>query len=378
MVSGFGSSLIGRFIAAVDQQILEHLQLGIQVAISIDNNQIVNYAHGEARAGVPMTTDSMLTWFSMTKPTVVVAIAQLWEKGELDLDDKVSRFVLDFGAEGKSEITIRHLLTHTGGFRPGDQVTSNAGSAQERWHEIVKGICKTPIEPGWIPGKRAGYHLTSGMTMLGEIVRKIDGRFFDAYVREEIFLPLGMDDCYVGMPKKAYESMSHRIGSMHDTSKGVAIVLDTYDSQETLESISPGAGGIGPMNQLNYFWQMLCGKGTRGNVQILRPPTVEALTAPQRIDLIDETSGTLTRWSLGFNVDSVAMGGYCSRRTYGHGGSRSSMSFCDPEIGLVVNLLTNGMPGNNRHYLRFNELSSLIYEDLGFAVDSARHKLFPK
>ena len=69
--------------------------------------------------------------------------------------------------------------------------------------ESVARICAAKPERDWEPGERAGYHPTSGMAILGAIVEIVDGRSYDRYVREAIFEPLGMDDCWVGHAARA-------------------------------------------------------------------------------------------------------------------------------------------------------------------------------
>ena len=184
----------------------------------------------------------MVTWFSMTKPTVAVSIGQQWERGNLELDDPVVRFVPEFAAHGKERITLRHLLTHTAGIRTADGVTSDA-AGNGYWDEIVAGISAVEPEVGWEPGERAGYHLTCGMTMLAEVVRRVDGRRFEHYVRDEVFEPLGMDDCWVGMPPDRHAEYGARIGTMHSTSTSDVAPLDTLDTPDALARCVPGGGG---------------------------------------------------------------------------------------------------------------------------------------
>ena len=66
-----------------------------------------------------MTPDSLMVWYSMTKALTAVAIAQQWERGQLELDDPVVKYIPEFGQNGKEGVTIRHVLTHTGGFPRG-------------------------------------------------------------------------------------------------------------------------------------------------------------------------------------------------------------------------------------------------------------------
>ena len=374
------SSILPRMAAAIERGIEEGLHLGAQAHVAVGGEPVADLAIGEARAGVPMTVDRMVIWWSMTKPSVAVSVARLWERGALELDDRVVRYVPEFGAHGKDRITIRHLLTHTGGFRAGDQVRSTAPDPGDWWAETVAGICAVEPEPGWVPGRRAGYHLTCGMTMLGEIVRRVDGRPFERFVREEVFEPLGMDDCWVGMPADRVAGYADRIGTMHDTSEGQAVPREELDVPAALVRCSPGGGGRGPMRQLARLYEMLRRHGELDGARVLTPQTVEAMTARHRVGLFDQTFNVVTDWGLGVNIDSGGMGPHCSPRSYGHGGAQSSLAFCDPEHDLVAAIQTNGMPGNERHYLRFRELTRALYVDLGLAAedDPGREKPLPR
>lgn len=376
------SSPLPRTIAVIEDGIEEGLHLGAQGYVSIDGKLVADLAIGQARAGVPMSSDQMIVWWSMTKPAVAVSAALLWERDEIRLDDPVVRYVPEFCAHGKDRITIRHLLTHTGGFRAGDLVRSTAADPDAWWDEVVAGICAVEPEPGWEPGRQAGYHLGCGMTMLGEIVRRVDGRPFSRFVRDDVFEPLGMVDCWVGMPADcaAVYAGAGRLGTMHDTSGGEATPRTELDTVETLTRCSAGGGGRGPMRQLARLYEMLRRHGELGGTRLLTPQTVEALTARHRVGMYDHTFGVVTDWGLGFNVDGGAMGPHCSRRAFGHGGAQSSLAFCDPDSGLVAALQTNGMPGGDRHYQRFWEVTRALYVDLGLATedDPGRDKPLPR
>jgi CubicO group peptidase (beta-lactamase class C family) len=326
-----------------------------------------------------MTRDSMVTWFSMTKPSVAVSVAQQWERGRLGLDDRVAEHVPEFGQRGKDRITLRHLLTHTGGFRGGDQVVST-GDLDTYWDEVVAGICAVEPEDGWEPGARAGYHLGCSMTMLAEVVRRVDGRPFERYVREEVFEPLGMDDCWVGMPPERHSDYGERIGTMHNTAGEAPFALDLLDEADTLAKCIPGGGGRGPMRQLARLYLALLGGGELDGVRILSPQTVEAITARHRVGLFDETMHAQLDWGLGFAVDTFSMGRYASPRAFGHGGALSSQATADPEHGLVSVLQTNGMCASDAHYQRLADFNTAVYLDLGLAVEGApgRDKPMPR
>jgi CubicO group peptidase (beta-lactamase class C family) len=325
-----------------------------------------------------MTPDSMVVWFSMTKPTVAVAVAQQWERGHLELDDRVVDHLPEFAAHGKDTITLRHLLTHTAGIRDADWVSSCApGTAY--WDETIAGMCAIAPEAGWVPGERAGYHLTSGMTLLAEIVHRRDGRRFEQYARDEVYEPLGMNDCWVGMPAARAAEYADRLGTMHSTASGSAVPLDDFDRAEQLERCAPGGGGRGPMRQLARLYEALLGRGELDGRRVLTPQTVEAITARHRVGLYDETYHVPCDWGLGFAIDAYNMGRHASPRAFGHGGALSAVSFADPEHGLVAVAQTNGMCSNDDHYLRLDAITSALYEDLGLAPTGApgRAKPFP-
>jgi CubicO group peptidase (beta-lactamase class C family) len=359
--------------------IAEGLHLGAQVYVAVDGKVIGEGALGEARAGVPMTDEHLVIWWSMTKATVAVSVAQQWERGNLDLDAPVASYVPEFGVGGKETITLRHCLTHTGGFRGGDAVMSAAKDPIENWDEVIAGICAVPLDADWVPGETAGYHLLAGMTMLAEVIRRVDGRFYSDYVRDEVFLPLGMDDCWVGMPVDRFEAYGDLIGTMHHTAGDAPLPLDRLDSKGSLTRCSPGGGGRGPMRQLARLYEMLRGAGELDGVRVLGPQTVAAISARHRTERFDKTFGIVCDWGLGFGIDSSSHGRHSSRRVFGHGGAQSSMAYCDPEHGLVVAMQTNGMPGTAKHYARMAAVSDAIYEDAGIAdpADPGRVKAHP-
>jgi CubicO group peptidase (beta-lactamase class C family) len=363
-------------VALIEQGMADGLHIGAQLYVSRHGEPVADLALGLARPGVAMTPDSLMIWFSCTKAVTVVAVAQQWQQGRIELDAPVARYLPEFGANGKDAVTLRHVLTHTGGFRNAD-----GGALDPRqtflspWDEVIARICAARLEPGWTPGHKAGYHPTSGWFVLGEIVRRLDGRPFDRYVREAIFEPLGMADCWVGMPPEVYRAYGDRIGRMHNTVEAPRPVPVT-DSEAACAGSVPGGNGRGPMRQLARLYELLLGGGVLDSVRLLDPRTVEALTARHRVGLFDATFQHMLDWSLGLIPNSAYLGretapyGYGDRaspRAVGHSGAQSSAAFMDPEFGLVVALVFNGMPGPERHHERMRAALTAVYDDLGLA-----------
>ena len=370
---------IDRTLAEIEAGRNAGLHLGGQIAVWRGDELIADIAVGDARPGEPMTTDQMVIWWSMTKASTAVAVALCWERGLLDIDAPVAQYVPEFAANGKEAITLRQLLTHTGGFTNADAVQSAATDPDQWWEDVVSGICAASIDDGWVVGRDAGYHLWSSMQILGECVRRVTGKRYADFVRDEIFLPLGMNDCWVGMPEDVAVGYGARLGTMFRTETGEAQPLAILDLPAAVARSMPGGYGRGPMNQLVRMYRMLVGGGELEGTRILMPQTVTAIAARHRTGIHDRTFGVVMDWGLGFNIDGGAMGRHCSPRTFGHGGAQSGMAYADPEFGLAIAIQVNGMPGNEAHYKRFDRISTALYDDLGlhWAGPNCRDKPLP-
>jgi CubicO group peptidase (beta-lactamase class C family) len=403
-VPAAGGAALPRTWAAIHDGIAAGLHLGTQIYVSRHGAVLADAAAGEARPGEPLRCDHRMLWLSSTKPVAAVAIAQLWERGLLDLDDPVVRHVPEFAAHGKEAITLRHLLTHTAGIR-----LLNVGWPHESAESIVARIAAMRPEPRWVPGRKAGYHHASSWFLLGEVVRRLDGRPYSRYVREAIFEPLALADCWIGMPAAVWreaaaagllcplyntEPPAATAPAASPSAGGDAIPPASdapppsppapaarplgWDSEAWATGTHPGANGYGPMAQLGRFYEMLLARGAAapGGDPLLSPPAVEAITARQRTGMFDHTFQHVMDWGLGFVVNSAAYGvdtvpyGYGSRaspRTFGHSGYRSSVAFADAERGLAVAIAWNGTPANDAHERRVRTTLDALYEDLDIA-----------
>ena len=375
--------------AALARGIEQGLHAGAQAYVSRGGRVVADFAIGLARPGVPMRRDTLMPWMSAGKPLAAVAFAQLWEslseQRSLDVDDPVARHVPEFAARGKEAVTIRHLLTHTGGFR------ALVGKWEEQpWDAVIAAVCDARLEPGWVPGRKAGYHLATSWYVLGEIVRRLDPgrRDYGTYVREDVCEPLGMDDTWVGMPEEVYRGYGDRIAVMTDTTPDAKPqAADGGYSDVAIATVTrPGSGARGPVRELGLFYQMLLGKGVllgksvQDGTRVLSAETVEALVAGHRIGMYDHTFRHVMDWGLGFLLNSARYGegaapyGYgphASPRTFGHGGSQCCTGFADPENGLAAAIVWNGRPGEAPHDRRLRETLAALYEDVGLAAPGA-------
>ena len=103
-------------VALLEQGRADGWHDGAQCYVSWHGDVLLDVAVGESQPGRPLRTDDVMLWYSSGKPLTAVAVLQLWEQGRLGLDDRIAEYVDGWGG-GKERCTLRHVLTHTGGFR---------------------------------------------------------------------------------------------------------------------------------------------------------------------------------------------------------------------------------------------------------------------
>lgn len=168
--------------------------MGMQISV-YHNGAQYDLCAGTRQGSVSIDEASIMNWQSTAKPVAAVAIALLVDRGLCSFEAPVCTYVPEFGCNGKGPITVWHLLTHTSGI-PFCDLELLHRSPPAPWDEFIRVICQS--KPESAAGEKAGYHPTSSWFILGEIVRRVTGRAFDRFVREDIFEPLGMEDCFIG------------------------------------------------------------------------------------------------------------------------------------------------------------------------------------
>lgn len=364
-----GMSALPRTRALYDAGVAQGIHKGAQFAVMLDGVLVADAGLGWARDRVPMTPGTLMIWYSAGKPITAAGIVKLWDDGVLSLDDPVARFIPEFGQNGKDKVTIRHLLTHTAGFPSALRgPLLQFGGLNER---VIKRLSEAELE--WAPGRFSKYHRGAAHYVMAEIIQRASGKPFTDYVRGEILLPLGMDDCWIGMPVDRFEAYGGRIGLMHTQNADGALRAGRNRERWTLNPV-PGGGARGPMHQFVRFYEALRRGGELEGARILSPQATEAFIGYRAlVPGVDSDQPFQAPAGLGFQRDeNPRFGRYASSRVFGHGGSRSSQAFCDPEYGLVVAYVFNGRPHNTRdHVQRTTAVAEAIYEDLGLVSVSA-------
>jgi len=356
-----------RTSAVIQRGIEARLHLGVQLYVSLDNVAIVDAAMGEAVDGVPLTSDHIMWWLSAGKPLTAVAVMQRVDRGEVSLDDAVTRFIPEFGVNDKESITIRHLLTHTAGIQP-----VPTGWPRNSWEESLERIVRAKIRQGGQAGATSAYDPARSWFVLGEILRRVNGRPIEQIVREDICEPLEMESTLMAFSDDDYASLSSRLAVMHSRQQEKLIATND-SSRDVLEKASPGGSLRGPIRELGTFYEMLLNGGERDGKRVFNEETVALMCRRHRKGEFDLTFQRPIDFGLGVMLNTAPASGesipygfgpYADRATFGHGGAECSLGFCDPAQRLVVAYASNGRPGEALHEERNWAIVSAIYEDL--------------
>ena len=287
-------------------------------------------------SGKAVSEDTMFVLYSSSKPWAGVCVGILWERGNLAWDDPVAKHWPEFAQNGKAGVTVRHLLTHMGGFpaNPADLTWDK----WRDWDAVVRAM--EQLTPAHEPGSVLAYHGFNYGWVVSELVRRVDGLPFSQFLQEELTGPLGMKDSYVGLPA----SLEDRVSRVHYTEDSdVPFLIDTFDKPEVHQAVNPGTCGISTARDLARFYAMMERGGTLDGVKILKPETIKEVTSLQ-IEGMDLTTQRYVYMGLGMALADPRMGssGIDDKNTFGHVGAGTSVGWGDFDSGLAVAFISNG------------------------------------
>lgn len=338
-----------------DNQLAAGLHHGAQLAAYRDGEQVVDLAGGTTGPdGEPETTDRRHVLFSCTKPYTATCVHKLAEEGALDYDDAVVDHWPEFAEDGtqKATVTVRHVLSHQGGFPVG--AFDARPDLWTDWDEVVAAM--EDVDLAFEPGTTAAYHPLNYGWVLGEVVRRVAGTPIGEYVEEVLFDPLGMDDTHLGLPGEVPDDVATLVGfEEFDRCREPGAGLDGFENEAVAaqfnqeafhRAVMPAASGVGTARDMARFYACVANGGELDGTRVLEEATVERATAVAAEVEQDGTLGVPRRYALGFARATgpwTAYGTHASGATFGHGGLGSSVGWADPESGLAVSYVTNGV-----------------------------------
>lgn len=287
----------------------------------------------------PMQPDTIFLTASVTKPVTVTAVMLLVERGHLLLDDPVYTILPEFGNRGKETVTVRHLMTHTSGLPDMLPTNIQLRQAHAPLAEFYRQICELPLD---FPSGTNIQYQSCGTATLAMIAERIAGTALPAFLRQEIFTPLGMPDTALGVQDLPQSRIAHvNVGlDMLDTDWG-------WNTPYWWNLGVPWGGMFATVSDMARFCQMFLNGGELDGVRILSRATVETMTTDQTSanPAIPAVVRAQQAWGLGWRRMPTSTWSYSgnllSPGSYGHGGATGTVVWVDPAREVVCTLFTN-------------------------------------
>ena len=200
-ISGHVSAGFERVADAFEENFAIRGEVGAEFCAYVGGECVVNLWAGMATPDRPWAEDTLVFLFSVTKGPTALAAQILADRGLLDVNAPVAAYWPGFAAHGKDRALVRHILSHTLGLpsfpRYWDLVSGDDAAGWHRTDEIAARLAAAPL--AWEPGTTLGYHSISYGWLVGELVRRIDGRTLGTFFADEVARPLGLD-LWIGLP----------------------------------------------------------------------------------------------------------------------------------------------------------------------------------
>jgi CubicO group peptidase (beta-lactamase class C family) len=317
----------------------------------------------------PLKKDDIFRIASQTKALTSTAIMMLYEEGKFLLDEPISKYIPAFKGPSvlvsydeknrsryitrpaKTEITIRHLLTHTAGIPyehplqdlPEFKVPFFASLEKETLADVIPKLAKRPLVSE--PGEAFVYGLNTDI--LGYLIEIVSGMSFNDFLKKRILTPLNMNDTYFYLPSEKANRLVELYSKEKKDDKLSVHTNNTY-RQFALEGgksyYSGGAGLVSTIEDYAKLCQMLLNKGQFNNQRLLSHSTVNLMTRNQigNLEYWDRGDG----FGFGFGVGKEFSKYYdpAAPGAYGWGGMYCSEYTIDPNEDLIALVFTNVHP----------------------------------
>jgi CubicO group peptidase (beta-lactamase class C family) len=374
-----------RFTAVREQffrNFTERGDVGASVCVYLDGVLVVDCwgGHADAARTRPFGPDTIVSVASTTKGMVALCAHMLAERGKLDLDAPVARYWPEFAQAGKQDIPVRWLLSHRAGL-PAIRRELPAEALFD-WSAMTAALAET--EPWWAPGTAHGYHAITFGHLVGEVIRRVDGRTVGVLLRDEVTGPL-RTDFFLGVPEEA-DARAAQVLPPPPPEAGERTLWDTLLAEPM--SVSgrtflnpprppdlvntrawraaeiPAANGHTSARGVARVYAALARGGELDGVRLLASATIDHAIAEQSSGR-DMVLTLPTRFATGFMLGIPGGIFTCGpgHRTFGHPGHGGSVGFADPDARVAFGYVTNQyLTSTAKHPdLRVSSLVSALY-----------------
>ncbi len=358
-IDGSSDSAFSSVLDVFTQILEDPEQRGAALCVQVAGETVIDVWGGviDRHAEQLWQRDTLVNIFSSGKPVAAVVLLQLVAEGRLQLDTPLVEYWPEFAAQGKRQITLRHILSHQAGLPA--VLETLAPEALFDWQRMVNAVENTP--PWWTPGSAHGYAPMTYGWLVGELIRRIDGCEPGEAIAKRITEPLQLE-FYLGLSEQelpqvgdvmrmkgvygdaaSMRLMQSIVGEPRGmTAKAFANPPSMLTSTNKLEwrcMQQPAANAHSTARGLAGFYTGLL------QGELLEAELLKDMLAEQSAGM-DLTLLTKTRFGLGCMLEqedelpaSYALG----KHSFGHPGAGGTLGCADPEREVSVGFITNSL-----------------------------------
>ncbi|KAJ5554385.1 beta-lactamase domain-containing protein 2 [Penicillium frequentans] len=339
----------------MQKQLSSGEELGLSLAVNIDGKDVLDLwgGHADVLKTQPWTKDTITLVWSCSKVVTNLAAMLLVDRGQLDVNEKVATYWPEFAANGKENITVAHVLSHSSGIP--------AWETPVTYEELCDNKVATEKlaqqAPWWTPGEKSGYQLSNQGHMVGEVIRRITGKPLEQFVADEITRPLDADFQY-GVPEDQWHRTAELIppaalpiGDLDPNSiVARAIMGSPFPAQIAVtptfrKAVIGATNGFSNARALARIGSIVSLGGTVDGKRIVDPTTIDKLLEEQ-IQGQDLVTPEFVRFGLGVGLPDyrtrpwIPEGDLCF-----WGGWGGSIMIMDRERRMTISYAMNRMSG---------------------------------
>ncbi|GAA2811965.1 serine hydrolase domain-containing protein [Saccharopolyspora taberi] len=325
----------------------ERGEVGAALAVVQDGRTVLDLWGGSAAPGRPWRHDTLQMIFSGTKGLVATALLVLVERGAIELDAPVARYWPEFAARGKQDVTVAEVLSHRGGLPAYPDATTHEDLLDQA------GLAARLADSSRQTDAVVYHPLTFG-TLVGELIRRVDGRTAGSFFHDEIATPLDLD-VWIGLPPEHEHRASEfsyapglvQAAPERDFDRRVwanpplfAEGPIFWNTARAHRAELPAVNALGTARSIARLYGCLALGGTLDGVQLLKPETIDLARSPLARG-IDPTTGDDLAYGLGYRLQSSAQPLGPPDDVFGHGGAGGSGHAAWPSARVGVSYVMN-------------------------------------
>ncbi|MEU7501776.1 serine hydrolase domain-containing protein [Streptomyces griseofuscus] len=336
-----------------EENFRERGEIGAAVCVYQDGEKVVDLWGGVAdpATGRAWGADTIVGMMSIGKSMAAVCVLILADRGRLDLDKPVAAYWPEFAQGGKADITVRTLMQSKAGLLYADAAPDGAGFD---WDTMIRAF--EIQEPEWEPGTMGGYHSMSMGFLLGELVRRVDGRRLEDFFDDEVAGPLGVDYRF-GLRRADFartakiiaaadvETINQMLTPGTNLNRSWRIrprpaTMDPNNDPDYLMARFPSSNGQGNARAVARVYALLAGFGELDGVRLMSRELVEVARTESWANVCPSL-GTHQRYGCGFLLPSDAGYPWPNPKAFGHPGLGGAIGVADPEARLSFSYSPN-------------------------------------